>query len=433
MRRPFFARTVGGQRWTWLALASEEDLRLVVADLHPAPGSVDVHPLRLARTAEPVAQIAVDLRAVGVLIRGELRVGRHLIGRFAGLVETADAVRRARMLLLAEQPADRIERMHGGVSEIAGTVFPEPVPVTREVVRLDGARGRGPEPQIVVDAGRYRTVLRDANRIARAVDHGLARVQFSETAVTQELHGFRENAAAAALRSGLDDAVVAACGVDHQPPFDIVVADRLLDVDILAGLARPDRHQRVPVIGCGNRDGIDIAVVEHATEIRFRLRIAAVPGFQLHERTAEMPLVDVHHVRDANVRDAGKMVVVILTPAASRPRRMVLVVAPNADDRDVDCLVGTLRAASRRERQRESGGCGGSFRKEDATVHDDPLTGRLVTQLLPAETTAEIESISPERRKHAASLRLRVRPCWRDCRSRPERGAMDPLSDSRPA
>src|SRR5262249_61795373 len=146
MRRPFFARTVGGQRWTWLALASEEDLRLVVADLHPAPGSVDVHPLRLARTAEPVAQIAVDLRAVGVLIGGELRVGRHLIGRFAGLVETADAVRRARMLLLAEQPADRIERMHGGGSEIAATGLPEPEPGIIERVLVEREPRRGPEP-----------------------------------------------------------------------------------------------------------------------------------------------------------------------------------------------------------------------------------------------------------------------------------------------
>ena len=125
------------------------------------------------------------------------------------------------------------------------------------------------------------------------------------------------------------------------------MADRLLDVDVLARLAGPDRHERVPVIGRRNRHGVDIPIVEDATEIRLRLRIPAPPLLHEGQRRFEMPLVDVHDVGDADVGDAGQVLVVILAPAAGGPGRMPLVVAADADDRDVDGLVRALRARPR--------------------------------------------------------------------------------------
>ena len=72
---------------------------------------------------------------------------------------------------------------------------------------------------------------------------------------------------AASLRAELDDAVVLARGLDHPPPFDDVVAGRLLDVDVLAGLAGQDGQQRVPVVGRGDRDGVDRLVVEQPPKV----------------------------------------------------------------------------------------------------------------------------------------------------------------------
>ena len=45
--------------------------------------------------------------------------------------------------------------------------------------------------------------------------------------------------------------------------FPDVVRYRLLDVDVLAGLHRPDRGQRVPVVGGGDGDRVDLLVVEN--------------------------------------------------------------------------------------------------------------------------------------------------------------------------
>ena len=207
------------------------------------------------------------------------------------------------------------------------------------MVLVERTQRRRPEPQIVVDAGGHGAVGDDADRIPLPVDHGLAAVDRAEPAIAQELHRLAEHGAAPPLRADLDDPVVAPGRLDHPPAFDDVVADGLFDVDVLARLAGQDRHERVPVIGRGDGDRVDVAIVEHPPEIGLGLRVAA-PSF-LHEgqRGLEMPFVDIHDVGDADVLDPGKVLVVILPAAAGGPGRMALVVAAEADDRDVDGLV----------------------------------------------------------------------------------------------
>ena len=175
---------------------------------------------------------------------------------------------------------------------------------------------------------------------------------------------------AAPLRAGGDDAVVPPRGLDHLPALDDVVADRLLDVDVLARLAGEDRHERVPVIGRGNRHRIDVAVVEHAAEVGLGLGAAAVLLLDEGQRVLEVALVDVHDVRDADVRDHRQVLVVILSASAGGPGRMALVVAAQPDDRDVDGFVrARLRTAAPRIRQRQSGGGRRGPREEETTVH----------------------------------------------------------------
>ena len=94
----------------------------------------------------------------------------------------------------------------------------------------------------------------------------------SQSSFAQELDRPGERAAAAPLSSGLYHTAISSNGLDHLSSLDDVVADRLLDVDILSCLAGQDGHEGVPVIGGGDRHGIDVPVVEHAPEIRFRLR-----------------------------------------------------------------------------------------------------------------------------------------------------------------
>ena len=60
------------------------------------------------------------------------------------------------------------------------------------------------------------------------------------------------------LAADLEDAIIFAGRLDHQPAFADRQAQRLLGIDVLAGLAGMDRNQRPPVVGRGRDDGVDV-------------------------------------------------------------------------------------------------------------------------------------------------------------------------------
>src|SRR5436309_11266272 len=57
---------------------------------------------------------------------------------------------------------------------------------------------------------------------------------------------------------------------------DLVVRHRLLDVNVLAGLAGPDRGQRVPMVGRGDADDVDLLVLEDPAQVGLAARLDAL-------------------------------------------------------------------------------------------------------------------------------------------------------------
>ena len=74
----------------------------------------------------------------------------------------------------------------------------------------------------------------------------------------------------------LDDPAVLLGRLDHLAAFEDVVAARLLDVDVLARLAGPDRRQRVPVVRRGDADHVDVLAVVDLAEVGLGLGLVAV-------------------------------------------------------------------------------------------------------------------------------------------------------------
>ena len=65
--------------------------------------------------------------------------------------------------------------------------------------------------------------------------------------------------------------------LDALAAFEDVVAARLLDVDVLAGLAGPDGDQRVPVVAGGDGDGVEVLVFQGLADVLDALgRVAAL-------------------------------------------------------------------------------------------------------------------------------------------------------------
>src|SRR5690242_1117965 len=125
----------------------------------------------------------------------------------------------------------------------------------------------------------------------------------------------------------------------------------------------------MPVVGRRNGYGIDVFVFEDTAEISLGPRIASPLAPGVRHRGAEMALVDVHDVGDADVLDAGQVLVMIESAAALGPGRMTRVEAAQPDDRDVYRIVRALPCVRSRGKHSQSGSRGCSLRQERAAIH----------------------------------------------------------------
>jgi hypothetical protein len=135
---------------------------------------------------------------------------------------------------------------------------------------------------------------------------------------------------------------VAARRLHHRAPFGERQRERLLDVHVLAGLARVDHLERMPVVGRVDDHRVDVGAFEHAAIVGVAGRASA----GLLHRELDVRRVDVAHARDLDivVRQEGV-------------EHLVAAVA-DADDAHPDAVVGAEHAARTDRRAHPRGGCG---------------------------------------------------------------------------
>ncbi len=84
-------------------------------------------------------------------------------------------------------------------------------------------------------------------------------------------------------------------GVEHPLALAEDMRQGLLDVDVLAGGARHDGHQRVPVVGRRDDDGVDVRPVEHPAEVvegaPAALPAVATPSSRRSSETSQIPAI----------------------------------------------------------------------------------------------------------------------------------------------
>src|SRR5262245_10843732 len=127
---------------------------------------------------------------------------------------------------------------------------------------------RRPAPQVVVHRlGRLLRAADLADARPQLVAQAAGQGDLAQLAGVDEGDGVAQTLLATALRAGLANAVEFAGGLDDAAAFADVVADRLLDVNVLAGLHGPDGGQGVPVVGRGNADGVNRLVFENLADV----------------------------------------------------------------------------------------------------------------------------------------------------------------------
>src|SRR5262249_40162831 len=156
-----------------------------------------------------------------------------------------------------ETPAANIQRVNVIVAQFAVARVPEPMPVVMKLRTCERRHRGGPGPKVVIHARGGLTLCRSADGIAAAPHKAASQFYFTELALMNVADRLSQRAVGAILRSALANATEFARHLHDPAAFVHIVADRLLDVDILAGLHRPDRSQGVPVVRRGNENGRD--------------------------------------------------------------------------------------------------------------------------------------------------------------------------------
>ena len=275
--------------------------------------------------------LAADAVAAGDFLR--LPIGR----RPKRLVSFGPNVHRARGVG-AERPLDLVQPMRPPAGRLAARVGRERDPARfgprREDVDVIGPRLGLAAPDVPVEP--FEDGLSGQATVPRAgIIGGDHRMHFADHARADQLTAGPVFVHRPALAAGLKGAAVLAGGGHHGPSLADSQGERLLGIDVLAGLAGVDARQGVPVVGRGDNHGVHLPRFQHLAVF------VIAPAFQLGRDFIGPGSVDIADGHD---------------PAFLGQAHQLLAAASHADIADADAIVGAGPARggqyARRNQQR---------------------------------------------------------------------------------
>ena len=125
------------------------------------------------------------------------------------------------------------------------------------IVLIRFARRR-PLPKTPVELRRNWNLLADADGLSRVAIPSLGEVSPSDQAIVYLVDSFIVGGVGTPLVAHLHQLAIFLLNLDQQRALGGVVAAWFFNIDVLAGLHAGDGHRRVPVVGHGNGDGVNI-------------------------------------------------------------------------------------------------------------------------------------------------------------------------------
>ena len=213
-----------------------------------------------------VADVEEHVLPVGILGDAE-----HAVGRFSLIVPLeppAESHRADRVcLVLVDRPHRHVELVRALVVHVAVARRPEPVPFVVDKVCVILFDGRWSAPDIPVQIFRRVGERLVPDALSRFAAVPVRDLQLAELAVANSLHLRRPPGGASLLGAVLNDNAVLFPGLDGNATYIDVVAGWFFNVAVLFRLRGPDHHQRVPVVGRGHRNGVQILIVQCLTHV----------------------------------------------------------------------------------------------------------------------------------------------------------------------
>ena len=246
----------------------------------------------------------------------------------------ADAHSAVGQRILIERPAGDVHLMNTLIAQIAAAVVPEPVPIVVKLPTFDRPLRCGAEPEVVIHRGwGHLRSIDFSDAVARFVAEPSRQGHLAQFAGMNVFHRVPARLMRTRLRSCLADTIEFAGDLDGATPLRNIVADGLLDIDILAVLHGPDRCQRVPMVGSGDGDGVDLFHREQIANILYRFGPGLALLFDEVGRFWDDGSVGIAKRDDLDV------------VAAEVAPNVVHSAAMHTDDGDMDLIVGGDAAA----------------------------------------------------------------------------------------
>ena len=154
----------------------------------------------------------------------------------------------------------------------ARVVVVEAEAVQAAVLVIGGRRGWA-EPCLVVEAFRHghRLPTGAGAHLVVITDEGRDLLDLADAAVADQLAGEAGDRIGPLVAARLQHPVVPANGLHHLLTLGDGKRQRLLTVDVLAGLGRGDGHQGVPVVGHRDDHGVDVGAGQQIAEVDQRV------------------------------------------------------------------------------------------------------------------------------------------------------------------
>ena len=295
-------RHLAGRDLELLALVAALGV-VLVAD-NPAAVLEVILVLHLALVAFVVHVSHVEEHRLPIRVLGD---AKHRIGGLPLVVPLEAAADRHRAhrggQRRVHRPACHIKLVRALVVQVAVAGLPEPVPVVVDVVVVVGVDHGRAAPKVPVQVRRRGGRALEPDAAARLAAVAVRNLQLAELAGVDGLVQPGDARAAALLRAVLDHHAVFLLRLDRHAALVHVVAHRFLDVNVLASLRAPDRHQRVPMVRRGDRDCVHRLVGQRLADVRHALGVELPLGLatDLVHLASDRPLIRVDEVGDLHV------------------------------------------------------------------------------------------------------------------------------------
>ena len=254
------------------AIASCANLRPMIGD---PVAHFELHHLALAARRVKVVSRVQDVRRLLVIVKHEVPAHRR------------DHHREAH----TEAPARDVNFMDRLIAALTVARVPDPVPVVVETIFGEWLQRRRTGPQIVVHARGHGLWRRVTDGLPPLVAKRARQIDVAERSTLHLLNGLNHAGIRARLAAVLADAVVLLHRAHQLTPFKPVVRAGFFDIDIFASLACPYAHERMPVVGRGDRDRVNIFVLEQLADVGVALRLGLAKLLHVAQAVGQDALV----------------------------------------------------------------------------------------------------------------------------------------------